>query len=1731
MAVLSSRGGSTRWTTVRCSPLAVVAVIFVVGWVFGSSAAVSGWLESIPFPGVPVLLFGLAARGDPDREGTIEGLCTELESFVSTLRDGEDDESVREQANRVRDVAAAVEHDGEADDELDRLTTVIDELTTATAEREREFAQRKRDLRSTNERLSATIEATPSALIAVDLEGTVELWNPAAERIFGWSEDEILGEPLPIIPEHRRDEVDRFREQLEADEPITGVETQRRTKDGSLIDVRLSKAPIHEDGEIVGAMAALEDITDRKESDRRLESTRAHLEALFEHSPDMIDVLDPDGTLVDVNRQFCEQLGYTESELLGTKIWEYDRSFTAAEVRSLLADISTGDRRKFEGQYQRRDGSTFPVEIHLIRIDLADKDRFIVISRDITDRKERERTLRERDRRLRTLMSNVPGLVYRCRNEPGWPFEFVSDGCVELTGYEPEQLVDGDVNWIELLDGEINWTEDVDDEIDWTDDVSADQQDEIWETIQQIIDEQGSLQMTYPIETADGERRWVSERGRGVFDDGGSLEAMEGVITDVTDRVESEQELERITRMLEQSQRLANIGAWELDVREEPYDLQWTDEIARIHGYSEPPDIELPEAIELYHPDDQDELRSAVEQTIETGEMYDLELRLQPFDDGQRWVRAIGEAIEEDGEVVKLQGSLQDITDRKQRERSLQETKRRLELALEGTNTGIWELNVETNELDWNDTLQRIVGLEPGEFEGTYEDFIERVHPEDVPRIEAALERAIENDELYRDGFRLRHENGDWIWVGGRGRLVVDEDGTRRMVGINNDITERKRLENELERTLDRVSDAFHAVDTEWNFTYVNTQARELLDAEDRDLIGNSIWEEFPSAVDSRFEEEYRRAMETQEAVTFEEYSPVVDAWVEVNLYPSESGLSVYFRDITDRKERERELERYETIIQSIGDPVYTLDASGDVRFINDAIESLAGYDPESLIGNDISEILPPEELERAQDAVRELLRGEKTYNALETEFVTADGERIETETHIALLPTDDGEFTGTAGVIRDITKRKERERELERTRDLLERVQRMAKVGGWELAVDTEPRTAIWTDEMYRLHALPRDVTPDLERTIECYHPDDRQFVRDRLETAVATETRYELEGRLQSDDGDVRWVHAMGEPIYDDDGSLIKYRGTVKDISDRKRRELALESLHETARELLSAETESTVADLVVDTAADLLEFGDASAGVYLLDDDTNRFEPVASTAAFAERTGGAPSVAVGDGDSLLWSTYVTGTQTVVDDAVMGNGSPLFGGDAAGGLLVPIGDHGVFVLVASPATIGDETRRLFETLVATTEAAFDRLESEATLRERDAELESQNRRLRRQIEITEIIRGIDQSLIGADSRTEIERTVPERLVEADTVDFAWMGDLDASGTELEARSWAGADPEYLDVLSLDIESESAEPSVRTARSNEPTVVENVVEDLQREPWRRDAIDAGFQSVLSVPITFEEYSYGVLTVYAKEADAFTDLERTVFTELGAGIANAITAAKTQEALHSETLVELTLELTDDDDVLSRIASTTGATVTYEGLGSHSSSETVLFFETSDVDPDAVREALADLVSVTEHRLVTESDDGCLFEATVTGDVVASRLVRHGGSPRSIVADGERTAITVDVPTQTDVREFVAMLQDHYPAVELRSRQHVQRAMHTRQELVTSLFEPLTDRQREVLRTAYLAGFFEWPRESTGEEIAEMLEVTQPTVNRHLRIGQQRLLKQLFGAETLSLAD
>jgi hypothetical protein len=244
-----------------------------------------------------------------------------------------------------------------------------------------------------------------------------------------------------------------------------------------------------------------------------------------------------------------------------------------------------------------------------------------------------------------------------------------------------------------------------------------------------------------------------------------------------------------------------------------------------------------------------------------------------------------------------------------------------------------------------------------------------------------------------------------------------------------------------------------------------------------------------------------------------------------------------------------------------------------------------------------------------------------------------------------------------------------------------------------------------------------------------------------------------------------------------------------------------------------------------------------------------------------------------------------------------------------------------------------------------------------------------------------------------------------------------------------------------------------------------------------------------------------------------------------VFAELGETIADAMAAVAAREALQADTHVELRLAVTADDAALARLQAATGGRVVYEGSAGRAGDASQLFVSVADASRDDVADALDGLAGVTDHQHVASADGRHAFEVTTAGDSLPRVLARAGGSPQSVVADEDGLGVVVDVPATGDVREYVDRLRDRYEAVDLEGRRDVERTARTREEVVRDLFDALTERQLEVLRTAYLAGFFEWPRETTGEGVADLLGVSQPTVNRHLRVAQRRLFEELFALE------
>ena len=275
---------------------------------------------------------------------------------------------------------------------------------------------------------------------------------------------------------------------------------------------------------------------------------------------------------------------------------------------------------------------------------------------------------------------------------------------------------------------------------------------------------------------------------------------------------------------------------------------------------------------------------------------------------------------------------------------------------------------------------------------------------------------------------------GDWV------SAELERRRYERDLEAANERLEEARTS--LERTFERIDDAVFALDESWNFTFLNERAEALIAADGEDLLGTNVWDAFPEAVGMTFGERYRHAMAEQEPVAFEEYFPPLERWFEVRAYPSETGLSVYFTDITERRERNVELRQYETIVETIDDGVLVIDSDQRVARVNDAYATLVGEDRSTLLGSHASRFVDDETWLEWMDHVMSLSTGETDRATLETELQRADGTSVPIEANVTLLQEGDANDIGFVCVVRDVTERARREeivtQLLETTRQLV---------------------------------------------------------------------------------------------------------------------------------------------------------------------------------------------------------------------------------------------------------------------------------------------------------------------------------------------------------------------------------------------------------------------------------------------------------------------------------------------------------------------------------------------------------------------------------------------------------------------------------------------------------------------------------------------------------------------
>jgi predicted DNA binding protein len=426
---------------------------------------------------------------------------------------------------------------------------------------------------------------------------------------------------------------------------------------------------------------------------------------------------------------------------------------------------------------------------------------------------------------------------------------------------------------------------------------------------------------------------------------------------------------------------------------------------------------------------------------------------------------------------------------------------------------------------------------------------------------------------------------------------------------------------------------------------------------------------------------------------------------------------------------------------------------------------------------------------------------------------------------------------------------------------------------------------------------------------------------------------------------------------------------------------------------------------------------------------------------------------------------------------------------------------------------------------LVPAGETVYVYLRDETDKHRRTKRLESLESDLHRLTIGNELIADILGELVAASTREEIAETICRHLGETDIYEFAWVGEREIGSEDIVVRAAAGTTGRTLDRIKEALDGDVELPELRAVERGGPTVVPSLGEDESvPKGIRRAAFADGLGALLAVPLTYGSSVYGVVGVYTAEKQGFSERERRSFGTVGEMAGFAINATRNRSLLVSDRIVELTFRLSDPDSPFVAVAGETDGRIDVTGLIPQG--DRLLCYIDAEAERETTEEiasALVDHGSVIGTRTVAEYEGSGSIEVFLDTETPLGQLVSQGGTVQSATFGTDGNRVVVELPPAEDIRRIADAITRRYDA-EVLAKQERQRDEQTTAEFRNALTSRLTDRQEDALRTAFFADYFESPRGSSAEEVAEALGITGPTLLHHLRAGQAKLLEELLEA-------
>ncbi len=895
-----------------------------------------------------------------------------------------------------------------------------------------DFTERKqaeKELHALAYRQGAILDAVPDLIMEVDNNKVYTWANKAGLKFFG---EDVIGKNADFYFEGEQDTYRQVQPLFEGVEDLFYVESWQRRNDGEKRLLAWYCRVLKDNaGKVIGALSSAQDITE-------LKHTEEEIKTIWDVSPDLLCVADYNtATFLKINPSFKKTLGYSEEELLGKPFLEFvhpdDLQSTINVIEEELKENMTVIN--FINRYLCKDGSY--KYLNWVSKPIKAKGQTYAIARDVSEQIEAEKALAEQNIFLRNITETSPiGIV---RTDAQGQLTYANQEAESILGLERSEIINrsyNDPKWeITDFDGKEFPSENLPFSL-------------VKSKMKPVKD------VRHAIRFPDGKTTLLSINASPELDENGKFNGMVATISDITEYKLADETIQKSEKLLNATGRMAKVGGWELNAKTNK--VTWSEETYRIHEIDLDQEPPLDDAINFFHPEDRPILQEAIKNAFEKAEPYDLVLRFITATGKNLITHSVCQPVLEDGKVVKLFGTFQDITKLKQIEESLKESEERFNLAMKASKDGIFDWNLATNEIYYSPGWKSILGYEYDEIPNDFSIWETNTDPEDV-KLSWQMQQELINKQRdrFEMEFKMKHKDGHWVDILSRAEAIFDKSGKAvRIVGTHVDITERKQAELALSRaakewqsTFDAAQDGIWILDLEHHILQSNREAEKIFNKSRKDLMKRFCYQSVHGTDEPIPECPFTRMKKTLKRESME--LEIDGLWLEITVDPilDESGMltgAVHIvRDITEGKKAQETLD-YErrfskNLINTAQAIILLLDTEGKIVSFNPYMENLTGYKLDEVKGKDwFTTFLPECDYDKIRKLFKTALNETSTKGNINP-IMTKEGKKLSIEWYDKVLKNRDGNITNIVSVGYDITDRLKNDEELEQYRKRLE--------------------------------------------------------------------------------------------------------------------------------------------------------------------------------------------------------------------------------------------------------------------------------------------------------------------------------------------------------------------------------------------------------------------------------------------------------------------------------------------------------------------------------------------------------------------------------------------------------------------------------------------------------------------------------------------------------------------